>query len=345
MLHAWIRGSGSGMMTNGSERPCVVHLVRAANGPDPFAAFLAAWQRVSPGVDCELVLALKGFPSAADARPYLDRAGELVSETVSFDDLGRDLDVYFAAAAQLGRERYCFLNSYSEPLTDGWLGKLDAALRGSDVGLVGATGSWASNRSWLLYNAHLPSAYASVFPDRREARGVFRQLDYEARAQADGQASGAAPAPSAWQLLRDRWRALPHLHEQLVAFDGFPSPHVRTNAFLIEQTTLRRLALSPAATRHEAYRVESGRHSLTRQVRELGLRALVVDRQGVAYEHDRWDASRTLWQGDQEGLLVADNQTRGYARGDLVRRATLSRLAWGSRADPRPPSERAGDRP
>jgi hypothetical protein len=294
-------------------------------------------------VDCELVLALKGFESAAEAKPYVEQAGEIVTETLLVDDRGRDLDVYFAAARQLGRERYCFVNSFSEPLVDGWLAKLETALRAPDAGLAGATGSWASNRSWTLYNLHLPSAYSHVFPDRREARGVFHELDYEARARAVGADNAPTGGPSGWQLFRDRLRAIPQLSEQVTSFSAFPAPHVRTNAFLVRSETLQRLALPAAGSRREAYRLESGRSSLTRQVLDLGLRALVVDRDGVAYDHDRWDRSRTFWQGDQEGLLVADNQTRDYARGALRRRATLSRFAWGRRADPRMPGDRTAD--
>jgi len=50
----------------------------------------------------------------------------------------------------------------------------------------------------------------------------------------------------------------------------------------------------------------------------------------------RSDRSRTLWQGDQEGLLVADNQTLHYTHGDFELRHLLSTLAWGICADPEP---------
>jgi hypothetical protein len=40
-----------------------------------------------------------------------------------------------------------------------------------------------------------------------------------------------------------------------------------------------------------------------------------------------------LWQGAQEGLLVADNQTRSYVAGDANRRRLLSSFAWGRSAD------------
>ncbi len=127
-----------------SARPpvCVVHVVRAVNGPAPFRAFLDAMRKCPPGAEYELVLALKGFASPEHARPYLDDARDLGARGMFFADTGFDLGVYLAAASELRSERYCFLNSYSEPLMEGWLARLDAGLEPSDVGIAGASGSW-----------------------------------------------------------------------------------------------------------------------------------------------------------------------------------------------------------
>jgi hypothetical protein len=103
---------------------------------------------------------------------------------------------------------------------------------------------------------------------------------------------------------------------------------------MVSHATLRRLCLHEIRGKMDAYALESGRASITRQAQRLGLRTVVVDRAGAAYDPERWHHSRTLWQGDQEGLLVADNQTLAYARGDLQRRRLLSGFAWGSDADP-----------
>jgi hypothetical protein len=58
-----------------------------------------------------------------------------------------------------------------------------------------------------------------------------------------------------------------------------------------------------------AYKFESGKESLTNQVRNLGLRVLVVGRDGQAYDPEHWHRSNTFWQSREENLLVADNQT------------------------------------
>jgi hypothetical protein len=312
-----------------------VHLVRAVNGPEPFAAFLDSWRRCPPGADCDLVLALKGFGGVEEAEPYLARAGDLRPEALFLPDEGLDLGTYFAAAARLRRDRYCFLNSYSELLVEGWLAMLERALGESQVGMAGATGSWASTRSWVAYLLRLPSSYDGVLPERSLARQAFLAIDLERAGQT---------ARSGWASLEAKLRTLPVMLEQILAFEPFPAYHLRTNAFMISHATLARLRLHAIRRKMDAYVLENGRASITGQVQRLGLRTLVVDRAGAVYDHDQWDRSYTLWQGDQEGLLVADNQTRSYAQGAEDRRRLLSAFAWGNRADPHAPRT-AGSRP
>jgi hypothetical protein len=307
-------------------RTSVVHLVHAANGLDPFLAFLDSWRRFPPGVDCELVLAMKAFALPEEAEPYLASARDLAPEALFFPDEGLDLNIYFAAAARLRRSRYCFLNSYSELLVEDWLAKLAAAMDQPRVGIVGATGSWASTRSWVAYLLGLPSAYEGLLPERRIAREAFLAIDLERTGET---------TRSGWASLQDKLRTPPQMLEQMLAFEPFPAYHLRTNAFMISHATLARIRLRAIRRKMDAYRLENGRASITRQVQRLGLRTLVVDRAGTFYDDDEWDRSLTLWQGEQEGLLVADNQTRSYARGTEERRRLLSSFAWGPRARPR----------
>ncbi len=105
---------------------------------------------------------------------------------------------------------------------------------------------------------------------------------------------------------------------------------------MIAHATLRKLPLFVVRSKLDAYSLEGSRESLTSWLRELGLASFVINRWGEGYEPERWDRSRTLWQGDQEGLLVADNQTLNHMRTDLAHRRLLSVLAWGTRADPEP---------
>ncbi len=308
--------------------PCVVHLVREANGLSALRGFAEALRSHPPGVECELVLAMKGFASFAEAQPYIDEVADFAPETLFFEDRGFDLGVYFAAAARLRRNRYCFVNSFSRPLADGWLAKLDAALGRQGVGQVGATGAWASSHSWFTYSMGLPSAYRGLIPPAPRARELLRVPELERNGR---------PRRSAQETVRARLTTLRDLPRALFYYEPFPSAKLRTNTFMITHEMLRELPLFVVRNKQDAYSLEGSRECLTRMLERIGLNSLVVDRAGGVYGPEQWDRSHTLWQGDQEGLLVADNQTQHYTCGSFDLRHLLSALAWGVCAAPNPP--------
>jgi hypothetical protein len=346
----------------------VVYLVWGPLGVEPVRRFFAAYRARPPGVDHELVLALNGLDlPEVDPGDRQELAAEIEAcgqPTVALRRPVLDLAAYVQVAAELHHDRICFLNSHSEPLVDGWLAKLNAGLDEPGAGIAGATGSWFSNRSWVLHSLGLPSPYRGLLPDRAVARSQYSQMNAEhpSAAGADagkdvgehpGASVGATVGASVGATGADAGRGvaepgrlsvfvrnLPALAPQLLWFDSFPACHLRTNAFIVGRARLRSLRTGRLASKMDTYKLESGSHCITAQLRAAGLRALVIDSAGVAYGPERWDRSRTLWQSDQQGLLVADNQTRLYADGKMDRRQLLSALAWGSRAEPVPPAER-----
>jgi hypothetical protein len=308
--------------------PCVVHLVRALNGVDSLREFAAAMRAHPPGVEYELVLAMKGFSCAAEAAPFVEVAADLAPEVLFFPDEGLDLGLLFAAATRLRRGRYCFVNSHTRPVADGWLAKLDSALSLPDVGMVGATGSWTSSHSWVTYLLGLPSFYRGVLPPVAVVREQLREMHIE---------QGGTERLSTAAVLRNRFELLPRLPEELLSVEPFPTPHLRNTALMVPHEVLRAMRLFVVRNKMDTYALESGPQSFTRQVAQMGLRTLVVDRDGALYEPCDWHRSRTFNQGDQEGLLAEDNRTRSYERGSPVRRVVLSGLSWGDRADPQLP--------
>jgi hypothetical protein len=312
----------------------VVHLVWGPLGPLALREFLASYRRHEPGAEHELVILLNGVEEGQ--RPALE--AELAGVThriLATDEPVQDLAAYVQAARRLDHERVCFLNSYSVILADGWLANLDRALSQPRAGLVGATGSWASVRSATLNALFLPNPYRGVIPERSVARAQLLAIELERggeRVESDPQ-----PRRSLFGSALATLRTLPPMPEQLLRFEGFPAHHLRTNAFMIDRATFTGLRIGGIDRKMDAYLLESGRHSLTRQVQGLGLRTLVVARDGAVYDHGDWPRSRTLWQGDQEGLMIADNQTRIYANGGIERRRLLSAFAWGGLADPSAP--------
>ena len=126
---------------------CLVHLVWAPLGPDALKRFLDVYRSHDAGASHRLLLLLNGFRAEDDLTPWRRLLAGLEHDELRLERPVLDLVAYQEATARAQADRYCFLNSYSEPLVDGWLGKLDAALAKPEVGMVGATGSWASTRS------------------------------------------------------------------------------------------------------------------------------------------------------------------------------------------------------
>jgi len=315
----------------------VVHLVWGPLGAAPLREFLASYRRQRAGVDHELIVV---FNNVGDAScPQLE--AELVGvehRLLRLAEPVQDLAAYAYAAEQLEHERLCFLNSYSEILAPDWLAKLDHALDQDRTGLVGATGSWASIHSAVLNAFMLPNPYRRTIPERSVAREQMRAIELELDAV---RSAGPPPSePRGRTLLGsvvNTLKSFRPMPEQLLRFEPFPACHIRTNAFMLERSSFVALRKGQVKRKMDAYLLESGRQSFTRQIQNQGLRALVVARDGAFYEHSQWPASRTFWQGDQQGLLVADNQTRSYANGDFDRRRLLSAFAWAALAEPSPP--------
>jgi hypothetical protein len=310
-----------------SAPPLVLHLVWGPLGPQALRDFLASYRDHDSGEAHDLAIVLNGVhvgpPRAPASREEL--LAELEGTEHRLIELERpvlDLVAYGQALRTVDHERVCILNSHSRIRCDGWLAALDEALGRPGVGMVGATGSWAGMRSYAQYHFRLPSPYRRVWRDRPATLREFRKLALERE---------SAPEPHG---LRYRMNTARTLLDMAAYCPSFPSPHLRTNAIMADRELLVQLLPDDLGRKIHAYRLESGAQGITRQVQRRGLRTLVVDRSGRAYEPEDWPDSETFWQGEQSGLLVADNQTDSYEQGDLERRRVLSRFAWGERAAP-----------
>ena len=328
---------------------CVAHLVWRPLGLEPFKRFAASFLRHRAGVACELLLILNGFDERSyDERGFAEALGNVPFRTLLLPGRRQDIPAYFEAARAIESEYVCFLNSHSEILCDDWLAKMHRHVRREGVGVVGATGSWASHHSINLFHEGEPSAYDELF------RGLQERKKRELFGMSEELKDALARKPQPLRLLYNLYyrgavfpfyfavNSVRHPAERRrlrASFDPFPSPHLRTNAFMLRARLMRELTLGRVRSKTEAYMFEGGKESLTSQVLSRGLKALVVGRDGEAYEPEEWHRSETLWQGEQRNLLVADNQTRDYAGGSTRQRTFLSRFAWGDKAAPSPAPE------
>ena len=296
----------------------LVHLVRRQNGTAPFKRFLASYRAHPAGVAHKLVILFKGFGRECRTREHDALLEDLPHGRLFVPDRGFDLNAYFTAVERLNNGYFCFLNSFSRILDDGWLAKLYRCATSEGVGLAGATGSSQSIAGGYTADRRKFNVLPPVSQFRTRLSKVLRNLRPGALTQRATIVT--LRLAGRWQPKRD--------------FPPFPNYHLRTNAFVGARDTLARIQLAPTRTKLAAYRFESGNESLTNQVLKLGLRVLVVGRDGQTYGPEQWHLSNTFWQSGQENLLVADNQTDAYLAADAAGRAELSQYAWGALARP-----------
>jgi hypothetical protein len=268
----------------------VLHLVRKSNGAAPLQRFRDSYVRHEAGIPHDLKALCKGFERSDDVEAVFEGVGRPCEFQVISDE-GFDISAYFKGAAGVATEFVCFLNSYSEIRVDGWLDRLVAAARPSDVGAAGASAS---------YESTLTSALNLV-------RGQWLSLMRRPREMMPRLAAIMRAAP-----LFPRW----------------PNPHLRTNAFIIRSAVFKSLSLA-GSSRRAALAFESGYDGMTRQLNRRGLKVLVAGSDGRTFEQTAWPRSDTFQSGDQGNLLVHDNHTRLYQEASEEERRRLSRRAWG----------------
>lgn len=292
-------------MTDTKGATAVVHIALRAYGIAPFRAFLESYHAHPAGRDHDLIVVVKGFSDDAEAAPFVAELGSLSCTIVYQPDGGFDIGSYYAVMRTHDRATFCLFNSRSRILGDDWLAKLCAPLEAPDVGVAGATGSFES-----LLTDHL----LSFRREQPSAGGMRARLRRAIRL-------------SPLNHLRHWWRYAP-----------FPNPHLRTNAIAIRRSVALAHPPRPTHSRKRTAAFENGRNNLSRRLARVGLRSVVVGRDGNPFDPAAWPTSGTFWQGEQENLLVADNQTDLYARAATSERAFLRLKAWGAplhdRADP-----------
>jgi hypothetical protein len=294
----------------------VIYLYRFAEGDGPVRRFLATYARHPAGLDHDLNVVFKGFPD----RHAFDRGrasfGDIAFNVIEHEDVGYDIGSYRWAATVASNRRLLFLNTFSQILADGWLRQFDRALDESGIGLVGATGSWLAATAGYEAEAKYYLGEALRWPLRFMGRPV--------------------PEPVGSKRTRTRRHRPLHRYflspleyaQRLYQYGRFPNPHIRTNAFMIERERFLSLDFPRFASKVDAYKFESGRRSMTRQILARNLSPVVVDKNGQTYAVSDWRSSKTFWTERQTNLIIADNRTADYASGDQEQRRVLENLAW-----------------
>jgi len=115
---------------------------------------------------------------------------------------------------------------------------------------------------------------------------------------------------------------------QIAHFPLFPNPHIRTNGFIMSRDQLGSIVFPRRWHKKAMWQFESGRHGLTTQVRNEGLRAVMVTGSGI-FDPMQWPQAKGYLSDNQQKLLIADNQTDHYAQANEDERRWLRQTAWG----------------
>lgn len=83
-------------------------------------------------------------------------------------------------------------------------------------------------------------------------------------------------------------------------------------------------------SKNDSYLFESGAEGLTRQIRNKKLRAVIVNSCGDMFDVEEWPQSQTFRLGQQQGLLIHDNQTRNFKGLNSAEKDVLAYMTWGN---------------
>lgn len=326
-----------------SGRSAVVYLARAAEPLASIRRFASSYARNSSGQEHDLVVIWKGGDHASAAPDHIvSLFAKGPTRFLQVADDGIDITAYAYAASVLPHSNLCFFNTHTEIVAPNWLRYLSDASTYPDVGIVGGTGSFESLKdgfqivskiAWLrergvafdkrFYRRWSPIVGKEII--RQKRRSLF-QRSREAFLDATIGLRPAYPSHLDGEF-ETHWGCIASPYEH---FPSFPNPHIRTNGFLIKrQLFLQCLGDVIPQSKSEAYEFESGTNSLTRQLLDKGLRALIVNSDGRTFDIENWKASQTFRLGYQRKLLFKDNQTRSFDAMKKRKRVSISQMTWG----------------
>lgn len=274
---------------------CVVHLVWIPYGIELFKQFVDSYKTFNAGYVHQLVLLFNGISDEHQAVAYhefIEQTG--VSYQTFYYTKGQDLEAYKFVAGKLSCDYIFFLNSYSRILADNWLAKLVHASKEKNISFIGATGSFQSYYSSIFEQHTWAYTKSKSFTDNIVKYKLL------------------VKALIIWRFY----------------FKPFPNPHIRTNGFFINRKLFLSIKYKVPSTKFDAYRIESGRNSITQQLLRSGHKIILMDKFGSTYETQQWISSKIFWNANQENLLIADNQTDLYTNSSVENKSRLQKLAW-----------------
>lgn len=278
----------------------IVHLIWLPFGIEYLIRFLNSYHQNKPRFPHDTVLLFNGVTHESETTEYHQYIRNNFPNFIYssyYMKTGQDIDAYLYAANQLKNAYLIFFNSYTIFNAKNWLEIYVNNFNGYK-GIISATASYESH-------------YSSVFKNHPHQIELGKGFSYNYRKY-----KLFIKAALYWRLL----------------FKPFPNAHIRTNAFMIKRELFLQLRIkSPLKNKFEAYKVESGKNSITNQILQMGYEVGIVGRDGKYYELKECNKSNIFFQGNQENLLISDNQTERFTNASELQKKHLTYLAWGTK--------------
>jgi len=326
----------------------VIYLARAENSDyTRFNNFFESYKKHSAGLQHELIILHKGIKKNDAGDEHIQKIlGNRRYYSIYIPDTGYDIQAYLRAAKSLPYRFLCFFNTYSTILTDSWLEKLAQPLfENYRVAITGATASYESiHTSYSLYTKAIWMCSLNKIPFNQEISEEFKEqllihgenwlkgnVRLSAKEQTDA-LSRFLTSDESKEEFESHWRNVTKKGAGLYEIDQFkpfPNPHLRSNAFLINRAVLNSLQFRLADTKMACVKFESGLTGLPTKLAHLGFETRLIGANGRSYEVEEWPESSTFRLGNQENLLVSDNQTENYKNARNRLKNHLTSLTWG----------------
>lgn len=194
-----------------SKSLALVYLARGADGDHAarFKSFLQSYTKFTAGAEHNLFIIYKGFATGGERRAAQELFSIYDHRPIFTADTSFDIGSYAEAVEKIPHGRICFLNTNTEILCDGWLGKLATNLDHPQVGIVSATGSFESltlldPRFPRFPNVHIRSN--AFMMDRENAKKIL--LSFNIRDKKDAFFAESGPRGMTRQIFEMGMTAL-----------------------------------------------------------------------------------------------------------------------------------------
>ncbi len=284
----------------------IIYISYVPYGPSCLENFLQSYIANKPLINHSLHIVIKDWGDDTQLllfKEILNSYGIEHTKHLTDKEDGSDISTYFSMAKKIKSDYFVFFNTHTKILHKNWLQYFIDNITKPGVGAIAATGTWG---------------------DATLKKRMFRLL-------------------KKCTILKVSFNEIKQLIFYYYNYYPTLKPHIRTNAFMIESKILSKLVfhkVSPSFLRifmrgkstnraiQQAVCFEHGRKSMCVQIESMNLHTLVVGADGRGYKQPEWCSSKIFLSGNQENLLIADNQTEKYATGKDSLRKYLRFCAW-----------------